>query len=85
MDNIQELAGVLGCEVGSLPTFYLGLTLGAKSKDLEIWNGVMERCEKRLAKWKGQYLSFGGRVILVNSVLDALPTYVMSFFPLPAR
>ncbi|WMV14046.1 hypothetical protein MTR67_007431 [Solanum verrucosum] len=84
MDNIQELAGVLGCEVGSLPTVYLGLTLGAKSKDLEIWNGVIERCEKRLAKWKGQYLSLGGRVTLVNSVLDALPTYVMSFFPLPA-
>ncbi|WMV38922.1 hypothetical protein MTR67_032307 [Solanum verrucosum] len=75
------LAGVLGCEVGSLPTVYLGLSLGAKSKALEIWNSVIERCEKRLSNLKGQYLSLGSRIILVNSVLDALPTYVMSLFP----
>jgi len=85
VDNIQECAGILGCVVGSLPTTYLGLTLGAKSKALQIWSGVIERCEKRLAIWKGQYLSLGGRVILVNSVLDALPTYVMSLFPLPSK
>ncbi|WMV37869.1 hypothetical protein MTR67_031254 [Solanum verrucosum] len=77
--------GILGCVVGSLPTTYLGLTLGAKSKALQIWSGVIERSEKRLAIWKGQYLSLGGRVILVNSVLDALPTYVMSIFPLPSK
>lgn len=40
--------------------------------------------ERRLATWKIQYLSLGGRVVLVNSVLDALPTYVMSLFPLLA-
>lgn len=85
VDNIQVLAGVLGCEVGSSPTVYLGLSLGAKSKAMEIWNGVIERCEKRLYNWKGQYLSLGGRIILVYSVLDALPTYVMSLFPIPSK
>ncbi|WMV30871.1 hypothetical protein MTR67_024256 [Solanum verrucosum] len=29
--------------------------------------------------------SENGRVILVNSVLDALPTYVMSLFPIPSK
>lgn len=85
VDNIQVLARVRGCEVGSLSTVHLGLSLGAKSKALEIWNGVIERCEKRLSNWKRQYLSLDGKIILVNSVLDALPTYVMSLFPIPSK
>ena len=50
-----------------------------------IWDGIIEKTEKRLANWKANYLSLGGRVTLINSVLDALPTYVMSLFPLPAK
>lgn len=60
---IQVLAATLGCEVVSLPTTYPGLSLGSKAKAHEIWNRVLERCEKRLAIWKSQYLSMGGRVI----------------------
>ncbi|XP_019257785.1 PREDICTED: uncharacterized protein LOC109236002 [Nicotiana attenuata] len=82
---IQRLTGVLGCTVGTLPTTYLGLPLGSKNKSLDIWSRVLERCEKRLAKWKSQYISLGGRVTLVNSVLDALPTYMMSLFPIPTK
>lgn len=74
------LAGVLGCEVGSLPTVYLGLSLGAKRKALEIWNSVTETCEKRLSNWKGQYLSLGGRIILVKC-MDSPYLCLMSLFP----
>ena len=73
----------MGGEVGSLPTIYLGMPLGAKSKALNIWNPVIEKCEKKLTRWKSQYISFGGRVTLINSVVDALPTYMMSIFPIP--
>ncbi|WMV41945.1 hypothetical protein MTR67_035330 [Solanum verrucosum] len=34
--NLQELAAILGCQVDSLPTKYLGLPLGAKNKELEV-------------------------------------------------
>ena len=37
VDNIQLLAGVLGCTVDSFPTYYLGLPLGAKYKNKSIW------------------------------------------------
>lgn len=40
---------------------------------------------KELANWRSQYLSLGGRVTLVNIVLDALPTYMMSLFPIPVN
>ncbi|WMV37031.1 hypothetical protein MTR67_030416 [Solanum verrucosum] len=81
--NMEILKTMLGCEVGALSTIYLGLPLGAKSMSMEIWNGVIEKCEKKLARWKSQYLSMGGRLTLINYVLDALPTYMMSLFPIP--
>ncbi|WMV58738.1 hypothetical protein MTR67_052123 [Solanum verrucosum] len=81
--NMEILKSILGCEVSAPPTIYLGLLLGAKSMSMEIWNGVIEKCEKKLARWKSQYLSLGGRLTLISSVLDALPTYMMSLFPIP--
>ena len=80
---MEELSWILGREVGSLPTIYLGMPLGAKSKALNIWNPVIEKREKKLTRWKSQYISLGGRVTIINSVLDALPTYMMSIFPIP--
>lgn len=67
-----------------MPTVYLWMPLGRKHKDVEILDNIPEKAEKRLTLWKAQYLSLGGRVTLINSVLDSLPTYVMSLFPIPA-
>ncbi|CAN4092320.1 unnamed protein product [Withania somnifera] len=61
------------------------MSLGYSHKELEIWDGIVEKTEKELATWKTQYLSLGGRTTLVNSVLDALPTYVLSLFPLHVK
>ena len=36
MTNAEELASELGCKIGSLPTSYLGLPLGAKNKTLSV-------------------------------------------------
>lgn len=45
----------------------------------------LKECEKKLSNWKSQYLSLGGRVVLINAVLDAMPTYLMSLFPIPVN
>lgn len=83
--QIEGLARILGCRIDQFPTIYLGMPLGYKHKELAIWDGIIEKTEKKLPKWKSQYLSLGGRLILINAVLDSLPTYVMSMFPSPAR
>jgi len=36
VNNIQLLAGVIGCTVNSFPIYYLGIPLGAKFKDKSI-------------------------------------------------
>lgn len=78
--NIEVPASKLGGKVGELPTTYQGMPLGEKSKSRGIWNRVVEKCEKRLTKWKSRYLSLGGRLTLINSLMDALPSYMMSSF-----
>ena len=41
--NVEELALELGCKIGSLPTSYLSLPLGAKHKALGVWGSIEER------------------------------------------
>ena len=57
MENLEDLAAKLGCGKGNLPTTYLGLPLGMKSKSTQMWDGEEERFRKKLALWKRQYIS----------------------------
>ena len=83
VEDIEEMVVELGCKVGLLPTVYLGLPLGAHHKAVSIWDGVEERMRKRLAQWKRQYISKGGRITLIKSTMASLPIYNMSLFRMP--
>ena len=78
--NLNALARILCCKVGCLPMSYLGMPLGAHSKDASIWNPILEKVEKKLSSWKQLYLPKGGRLTLLNSTLSSLPTYYLSLF-----
>ncbi|RVW76004.1 hypothetical protein CK203_052807 [Vitis vinifera] len=69
--------------VGSLPSTYLGLPLGAPHKSVVVWDGVEERMRKRLALWKRQFISKGGRLTLIWSTLASMPIYLMSLMRIP--
>lgn len=47
--DVDDLARVLGCKVGTLPTSYLGLSLRAPSRFSRVWDVVEERFQKQLA------------------------------------
>ena len=85
VEDVDGLAAELGCKKGSLPTEYLGLPLGAKHKEARVWDGVEERFRNRLALWKRQYISKGGRLTLIRSVLSNMPTYLLSLFRIPKK
>ncbi|WJZ80362.1 hypothetical protein VitviT2T_000290 [Vitis vinifera] len=84
VENMDDLAWEFGCKVGSLPSTYLGMPLGASFKSTSVWDGVEERFRKRLGMWKRQYLSKGGRTTLIRSTLSNLPIYLMSLLWLPS-
>ena len=83
--NIHVLAEILGCRIGSLPMTYLGMPLGVSHKSLTIWNPILEKIERKLARWKKMYLSKGGRLTLLKSTLSSLPTDFLSLFTIPTH
>ena len=83
VSNIQTLANILQCRVGSLPMLYLGMPLETLYKTASIRNPILERMEKKLSGWKWLYLSKGGRLTLLKITLSSLPTYYLSLFTIP--
>lgn len=80
VQNLESLAWILGCKIGSLSTSYLGLPLGAKFKSKGVWDPVIERISRRLDSWKASLLFKGGRLTLIKSTLAVMPNYFLSLF-----
>lgn len=80
VNNVHALVEILGCRVGTLLMTYLGMPLGVSHKSPSIWNPILEKIERKLAGWKKLYLSKGGRLTLLKSMLFSLPTYFLSLF-----
>lgn len=77
------LAQLLKCSPQSLPLKHYRLPLQDHQlcrAEAEPLIGKMDQC---LACWKGQLLSSGCPLVLLQSVLSAIPTCYMSFFWLP--
>ena len=85
VNNLDALANILHCRVGSLPMKYLGMgmPLGTSFKTASIWNPILKKMEKKLSGWKRLYLFKGGRLMLLKSTLSSLPTYFLSLFTIP--
>lgn len=62
---------------------FLGIPNGANSRGKATWNTILDKFHCNLVVWRGRKLSIGGRVILLNSVLNSLPIHLFSFFKAP--
>jgi hypothetical protein len=47
------------------------------------WKIIEDQFEKKLSRSKGKLLSYGGRLVLINSVLSSLALFMLSFFEIP--
>ncbi|MCH79399.1 cysteine-rich receptor-like protein kinase [Trifolium medium] len=77
-------ASALCCKVGKIPFLYLGLSIGGDPRRLGFWEPVVNRLKNCLSGWRSRFLSFGGRLVLLKSVLTSLPVYSLSFFKAPS-
>jgi hypothetical protein len=69
--------------MGKFPFKYLGILMHHKKLSIADWKIIEEKFEKRLSYWKGKFLSYGGRLILINLVLSSLDLFMFSFFEVP--
>jgi hypothetical protein len=79
----RNLANILGFEFKSLPTKYLGIPLIEKAYKMSTWEGIVNKLQDQVKNWTYRSLNLAGRLILTKSVLQAIPTFMMSIFPTP--
>jgi hypothetical protein len=84
-DFMRMASSFLNCKVGSIPFMYLGLPVGANARKLSTWEPVLERISAKLNSWGNKYISVGGRIVLLNSVLNSIPIFYLSFLKMPAK
>lgn len=84
-NDVQHAANILNFKIGSLPFKFLGFMVGANPRRSSTWIPLIKSLEKRLWGWKNKFISFGGRVILINAVLSSLLVYYLSFYKAPEK
>jgi hypothetical protein len=75
------LALAIGCAIGAMPFTYLGLPMGTTRPTVEEYFPLLNKIGRKMMGFN-KLLSYDGCLILVNSVLSALPTYYLCTFKL---
>jgi len=80
----QHVQGVLNIPTSSALGKYLGCASFQGRPTLEIFQNLSQKAQTKLTTWKASSLSKAGRVVLIQSNLEALPSHTMQCFQLPA-
>jgi hypothetical protein len=81
-ERLSHFTSTLNCQKGSFPFTYLGLPLGLTKPTLENFMPMVVRVEKRLCGI-ADFLDYGGKLLMVKSVLSSLPISYMSCLEIP--
>lgn len=79
----NHLAGLLGVRRVQQHAIYLGVPINIGRSKSAIFRSLVHRVEKKLKDWKSKTLSQAGKLTLIKSVAQAIPTYLMSCFNIP--
>jgi hypothetical protein len=79
----EDLSRIMGVRHVLGTGNYLGLPSMIGRKKKVIFAYIKDRIWKRINSWRGRALSRAGKEVMVKSVLQAIPSYVMSIYLLP--
>jgi hypothetical protein len=82
-DVEEDYRLLFGCDLGMFPFKYLGIPIHFEKLRNGEWKPIEDRCERKLSCWIGKLLSYGDRLILINSVLTSLLMFMLSFLEIP--
>lgn len=78
--NREEIMKILPFKLGTLPVKYLGVPLISTKLFHNDFVGLIQKVKKRILDWKNKWLSFAGRLQLINFVLSSISVYWTSMF-----
>ena len=73
----------MGFQRISFPSKYLGIPLTDKPLAFSNWESLISKLKKKISNWTFRALNLAGRLILVKSVLQAMPIYLFSAIAVP--
>ncbi|KAL5146164.1 hypothetical protein HKD37_06G016039 [Glycine soja] len=65
--EVERFAAMLNCRLLSFPFVYLGISIGAIPRKIEMWEPIIQKFSKKLALWEQKFISFAGRACLIQS------------------
>ncbi|KAI9122784.1 hypothetical protein K1719_005673 [Acacia pycnantha] len=83
LDQAYELSQILG--IGLTPELgkYLGVPILHKRATKLTFAPLIQKVGRKLANWKGSLLSMAGKIVLIKSVLSAIPYYQVQSVLIP--
>ncbi|MCH82219.1 LINE-1 reverse transcriptase like, partial [Trifolium medium] len=78
-------AEFLNCRIDRFPFKYLGLPVGANPRLFSTWLPMLDTIRRRLGSWGNKFISLGGRIVLINAVLSAIPIFFLSYMKMPMK
>ncbi|XP_058762257.1 uncharacterized protein LOC131635640 [Vicia villosa] len=79
----EDIAKIMGVHHVMGTGNYLGLPSMIGRSKKATFSFIKDRMWKRINSWRGGSLSKAGKVIMIKSVLQSIPAYIMSIFILP--
>lgn len=80
---MDEIVGILDCQIKEFPIQYLGLPLSTKKTAKAEVNSIVEAVARKLPPCHGSLMARSGRLVWIKSVLRAVPIYSMMADNLP--
>jgi hypothetical protein len=82
-DDIGRTSEILSCVVRNFHCSYLGLPLSVHKFTKSDYLPLVDKFVDKLPGWKAPLLNKAGRLVLVKSVLTAVPVHMMIAWDLP--
>lgn len=74
-----------GFQVGTFPCMYLGISFFLGSEKTSFWDKIVHSINSRISSWNHKWLMMAGKILLIKSVLSAIPTYLLSILQAPPK
>jgi len=74
----RNIARISGFSIAKPPSKYLGAPLFDSAIKHASWRTLLDNLENRLSSWTYHSLNIASRIILIKSILQAMPLYLFS-------
>lgn len=82
-DFLMATSNYLSCAITQIPFSFLGIMIGCNPQRWSTWEPALLKLQSVLTLWRGKGISLGGKVILINSILNSIPLFSFSLYKAP--